>query len=525
VLNEIENAMKTPLLLLSVFSSIFFSASLSAQDGSLDNSFDADGKLLTEFGNYHSSVSALALQPDGKIIAAGATYNTGDYHQLALARYLADGALDPAFGVGGKVVSDFPGIKLALSAILVQPDNKILGAGIIYNNYYDSQAILIRYNSDGTVDMAFGSDGIVITDNANINAIMLQPDGKILAAGFTFENPSDKDMLVVRYNDNGTIDATFGNSGRTTSSIGNRDFIKAMALQPDGKIVVAGYVYTDATGYATNYCLARYDANGTLDSSFGAAGMIIMDINESDESSAVKIQPDGKIIFTGLSSNLNSESYTLTRLMPDGSMDLTFGNTGMISGDYAGMGKCLALQADGKIILAGSAPNGGSHMIGLTRFNENGTTDANFGNNGSSCTQFMSSSKANALLIQSDSKLVIGGEAGPTTAGYKPDFALARYVSGSALGVSQTSFDASFAVYPNPVKTKAQLEINLLQSENLSVDLYDITGKKIKSFFNKKDFSIGNNTYELDLPETLQSGIYFVRISNGRSSSTVRIVK
>jgi uncharacterized delta-60 repeat protein len=517
--------MRTTLL-LSFITSLFVSMPLHAQDGILDASFDVDGKVMTEFGTYNSAINALALQPDGKIIAAGATFNTASYFQLALTRYHSNGSLDTTFGNGGKVTSNLPGLKLSLCSVVVQSDGKILGAGIIYNNYYDSQAILVRYNADGSPDSAFGTDGMLIRDNANISAIALQPDGKILAAGFTFENALDKDILVVRYNVDGSVDTSFGNSGKATSSVGNRDFANAIALQPDGKIVVAGYVYTSETGYATNYCLVRYSGDGVQDLGFGTDGMVIIDIDESDEASSIKIQPDGKIVFSGLSSDTGSETYILGRLMADGTLDNNFGTAGLVSGQGAGMAKSITLQSDGKLILAGSAPNEGSHMIGLMRFHQNGSVDTNFGNNGSACTVFMSSSKANALLVQPDSKIIIGGEAGTTFGGnYKPDFALARYVAGPALGISQSSFDASFSVYPNPVKTKLHLEINLLQSENLSVDLYDMTGKKIKNFFSGKDFFIGNNTYELDLPETLQNGVYFLNITNGMTSSTLRIVK
>jgi uncharacterized delta-60 repeat protein len=407
----------------------------------------------------------------------------------------------------------------------LQPDGKIVGAGIIYNEFTNSQFVLVRYEPDGVLDTTFGDAGQVILDNININAIALQPDGKILAAGHTFQNPSDKDIIILRFNENGSLDSGFGTNGKTTSSIGNRDFANAMTLQPDGKILIAGYSFTE--GFESDYCLARYDSDGMPDAGFGINGIVTLDVDESDEANAVKIQPDGKIIFAGFSANSNTSSHAMVRLQEDGSLDTGFGmgGMGMVVGPESGMGKSIALQDDGKIILAGSCSNGGSHNIGLKRFQANGAPDTTFGDNGTTTTPFMASCKANALLIQPDAKIVIGGEAGTTGGTYKPDFALARYQSAQALGTPNILQKRAFSIYPNPVNTIVNLEISLLQPENLSVDLYDISGKKIKSLIDTQDFASGLNTQTLELPENLQKGVYFVNVSTGMASSVIKIIK
>lgn len=517
--------MKTYKLFLLVI--VFLGTDLcTAQFGTLDTTFDSDGKVLTVFQGYNSAVHALALQPDNKILAAGAVYNHGTYSQFGLARYNSDGSLDASFGVAGKVVSNFAGLQMDMTSLILQSDGKIIGGGIIYNNYTDSQFILVRYLSNGSLDTSFGINGSVIEDQIIIRDITMQPDGKIIAAGFTLDASANRDLALMRYNQDGTRDADFGLNGKVVTSVGQKDFGNAMTLQPDGKIVVAGSLYTE---YSSDFLVARYLSTGVLDTTFGTEGTAVIDHGYNDETSAVRIQPDGKMIFVGYSANESGQAnFSIARLMPNGELDPSFGNSGdgLVCGAGAGMAKKIELQADGKIILAGAYQQGGNYNIGLSRYQSNGNIDETFGENGVVTTSMSTTCQANALLLQPDGKIVIGGEAGLTGGSYNPDFALARYMSGSELGipVSQKPTNA-FSVYPNPVNEIVNLDVTLDQSEILSVDLYDTNGRKIKTLLSNKDFSSGYNSQSLELPETLVKGIYFLNIYNSKMHHNIQIAK
>ena len=504
---------------------LLLAGSAYSQNGDLDATFDSDGKVSTEFGNYNSSINSLALQPDGKIIAAGATFNNGSYHRFALARYNTNGSIDTSFGTDGKVIGNHPTLKMSLCSILLQSDGKIIGGGIIYNNFSDSQFFLMRLNADGSVDTNYGTNGMIVSSNININAMALQADGKILAAGFIFNNSGNKDLALIRYNNDGTTDSGFGVNGLVTTSIGSRDIAKALALQPDGKIVVAATSTT--SGYHSNFSLVRFFTNGEIDEAFGDDGVVSIDLDESDEPTSVKVQPDGRIVFTGWSGGSSSGSHAIIRLMEDGDFDESFGDEGIITGPGAEMAKSIELQSDGKMIVAGAYQGGGSNNIALTRLEADGQPDTTFGENGLITTAFSTTCEANAVITQADGKILIGGEAGTTGGTYSPDFALARYFSGlEQLGINDHDIKKnSFSVYPNPVNQTVNLQANLNNSDFISVDLLDLNGRKIQNLMSKKDFGSGYNSHELTLPDTLASGTYILNVSYGNNVSNIRIVK
>ena len=222
-------------------------------DGSLDTSFGAGGKVTTDFFDYEDYINAVALQTDGKIVVAGRARD-GALAYFGLARYNRDGSLDSTFGSGGKVVTSFFGHGDDPHALAIQPDGKLVVAGTAFSassitgdDVPNANFGLARYNSDGSLDPTFGSVGKVSTDLGNdsgITAIAIQPDGKIVAGGNTSSRDTNTDFALARYNEDGTLDSSFGSSGIVvTDFAGLPDFVDGLALQPDGKIVLAGEVY------------------------------------------------------------------------------------------------------------------------------------------------------------------------------------------------------------------------------------------------------------------------------------------
>src|SRR6266705_1516243 len=238
------------------------------------------------------------------------------------------GALDPSFGSGGIVVTDFNGsIDDAAFAVAVQPDGKILAAGYVFSSAatnYDFA--LARYLPDGSLDATFGTDGRVVTDfsagggifanNDGASSAALQSDGKIIVAGASTHELTFQDFAMARYNPDGSLDAGFGNGGKAELSFFNNadiDFISGVALQPDGKIVVAG-VTTTAT---RDFALARYNPDGRLDLTFGVSGKVVTDLGNVDNNAfAMALQPDGRIVIAGqVQPNSSSSDFALARYL------------------------------------------------------------------------------------------------------------------------------------------------------------------------------------------------------------------
>jgi uncharacterized delta-60 repeat protein len=433
-------ALVTGLFVVAISTHLTWAAERSGQ---LDPAFGVRGKVLTDFRGSFDGVHALAIQSDGKIVAAGHSTATGTSpSDFALARYNSQGRLDRQFGVDGKVLTDFgPGNDFA-NAVAIQSDGKIVAAGYSFASGTADFA-LARYNSDGTLDATFNATGKVLTDLSGAggdfaNALAIQPDGKIVVAGISDQSGTSFDFALARYNSDGTLDATFNATGKVLTDLsgaGSADVARALAIQPDGKLVVAGS--SNASGTSDDFALARYNPDGTLDATFNATGKVLTDLSGSgsaDLAYGLAIQSDGTIVAAGFSIATGNYDFALARYNPDGTLDDTFNATGKVLTDLSGAGSAdlaygLAIQSDGKIVAAGSSFAGGtSYDFALARYNPDGTLDATFNATGKVLTDLSGSGSddvAYALAIQSNGKIVA---AGISTTSTTADFALARYL-------------------------------------------------------------------------------------------------
>jgi uncharacterized delta-60 repeat protein len=275
-------------------------------DGSLDTSFDEDGWLTTDFSEDYDYGRSIVLQPDGKIVLGGHSEDASYHTYFALARYNPDGSLDTGFGDNGKVLTDLA-YGGELRSLALQPDGKIVAAGSVHNGQ-DSDFGLARYNPDGSLDTTFDGDGLLTTDfggssDEGARDVLLQPDGKLLAAGST-NGPSSADIALARYNPDGSLDTSFDEDGLVvTHLLGVGEIGQSLALQPDGKILLAGYadvLVVDPMNPDSDFVLARYNADGSLDTTFDGDGWLTTDIeSRDDEALALIPQPDGKIVLAG----------------------------------------------------------------------------------------------------------------------------------------------------------------------------------------------------------------------------------
>ena len=359
-------------------------------NGSLDTGFGRGGRVTTKIGIQDVAL-AVALQADGKIVAAGYA-NIGPAGSLnfafALVRYNANGSLDRTFDYDGKVVTDLTTYMDELTGVAIQPDGKIVAAGFV-NAGNSSDFAVARYNRNGSIDTSFGQTGVTQTDFFNgadgAAEMVLLPDGKIVVAGSVYDSAGAGDFALVRYTANGILDASFGNGGkvRTTFSATSSDIAHDMDIAPGGKLVVAG-----ASGQPGkwDFAVARYNANGTLDRTFDGDGKFVRDISgfgTQDSASAVAVQQNGKIVVSGDASpfsNGGGFDFVTIRLNVNGSLDLGFGNRGKVYTDFGSFRPTggyshdslydVKIQRDGKIVVTGDAelePNR-THDFVLARY-------------------------------------------------------------------------------------------------------------------------------------------------------------
>ena len=317
-------------------------------DGSLDSNFGDGGIVTTAFGPNHDVVHGLALQADGKIVAVGET--DGPLGQeFALARYNPDGSLDTSFSVDGKVTID---LAAWAESVALQPDGKIVCVG----GYR-----LVRLNVDGTPDPTFGSGGIVATAIGAFD-VAIQADNRLVIAGIGDINAVSA-LALARYHANGSLDASFGDNGIVRADFGNLSEGHTVTLQPDGKIVAAGLAGGD-------FALARYHVNGSLDTSFSGDGLVTTDFGRGETAHAIAVEPGGKIVAGG-QSGWSTSDFALARYLPDGSLDTTFSGDGLLTMDFYGEDDwvfTVAVQADDRILAFGAYMRSPGDSYALARY-------------------------------------------------------------------------------------------------------------------------------------------------------------
>ena len=349
-------------------------------DGSLDTSFNGNGKVTTAIGVTDTYGYSVSIQADGKILLAGDNYN-GSTDSFALARYNTDGSLDTSFNGNGIVTTTIGTNGGWANSVTTQTDGKILLAGNSLDNNY--AIVLARFNSDGTLDASFNGNGVVKTaigtsDNFGCS-VNLQADGKMLVVGYS-NNGSKYGFALACYNGDGSLDTSFNATGEIITTIGTADaYAYASTLQSDGKILVAGETYN---GSNWDFALVRYNTDGSLDASFNGNGIVTTAIGSADDSAeSITVQTDGKILVAGISNNGSSDDFALVRYNSDGSLDTTFNDTGIVTSDFGkqyARAYSVTVQADGEILVAGRSSNGSNRDFALARYNPDGTLDTSF---------------------------------------------------------------------------------------------------------------------------------------------------
>lgn len=438
-------------------------------NGVLDSTFSDDG--FKPVPTNTSTLNLIALQPDGKILSAGGSIETFSGSGFTVARLLPDGSLDTAFGpysdgisfvyMGGNIYDAYT------SALALTPDSAIIVMGKTIDAQDKYQIALVRLDRDGWLDELFGSSGIVYSDiipnKFNLNAGIVQPDGKILVGG-SYPSPVPN-IFLMRFMPDGNLDTSFGTGGVVFKPFtGSAYFLQALALQADGQIVLCGY-----QGSAVN-------------------------------------------------SNL-----IVGRLNPDGTKDITFNGDGVavLNAGTIEIGNALAVQADGKIVVVGryaSSANNLNNNPMLVRLLSDGTPDSSFAGSGYVITTLPGDNQLNALAVQPDGSYIAVGYS-------NDDYLLMRYLSKLSVGLLEPpTLNTEVLVYPNPVKGSVTFAYTLPAPAQVTLELFDIQGKLCHIFLQQENRPQGENAETLKLPQTLMPGVYILKAQTERGSKSVRVV-
>ncbi len=531
------------------------------KDGSLDYSFGINGIVTTKVGQSLAGANAVAIQADGKIIAAGYSVNENSNNDFTLVRYNYDGTLDESFGLNGVVITPVTSSNDdEISSIVMQSDGKIIGLGNLLTSNQLYTTALVRYNENGSLDNTFGNSGIFINLNGGNSdygsSVKLQKDGKIVIAG-----SHNYGLRIARYNQNGALDNTFGNGGIVITPILNWALAYSLAIQEDGKITVVGSS-TEAVIHF-EFTLVRYNTNGSLDNSFGINGIVRTPIGtNSSDAMSIAIHKDGKIIATGSYYNGNNADFALARYDINGSLDFTFGTNGITvssigvdadeifasaildngtiivggksSGNFAlagyspdgnldnsfgiggivitpiGISDCYArstvIQNDGKIVSAGYCTTNGEIDFAVTRYNNDGSLDNTFGTNGIITTDLLGyNDQAYAVAIQEDGKIIAAGASGTGT----NDFALVRYNKNGFLDNTFGENKNGKVVTPRTSNYDYALSIALQKDKKIVLGGYSNNGSD-------NDFALLRYNPDGTLDNTFNnSGVVITPIGNG----------
>lgn len=432
----------------------------TAGDNHLDYTFHADGKTSTTYlANSNDEANAVAIYNGSQFVVAGVTDNAGAGNDFLVMRYNDTGGLDTSFGTNGKVTTDFGGNETARAIVVSGGKIIVVGSVIFPGAIHDF--VVARYNADGSLDNTFSGDGRLVIDfqGGNDSGRAVSTDGdKLLVAGSV---DSGLAWGVARINSDGTLDTTFSGDGKVITDVGTGTEIAYGVLSlSNGKVLATGV--TSRIGATDgDFALVRYNSNGTLDTTFDTDGKVITDFNGLDNWAYTVKAHANNFILAGESYSPGGAHYlTLARYNDNGSLDTSFNGIGYVFTDLnptnGESAYAMAINAFGQIVVAGSAfsSNPGIEHFILFRYNHTGTRDRTFGTNGRVNTIFgPGGAQANGIAIRpglvtsaQDEIVAVGTYSPPNQ---DTDFAVAKYYVDGPAAPSQfhSNGEGDFAVF------------------------------------------------------------------------------
>ena len=502
-----------PLILCYLFSSTSL-----AQAGALDLTFGNGGIASVDLDTNYAMIRAMAVQNDGRIIIAGRWYTPLGYDVFML-RYMPDGSLDASFGDSGQASVDLDSHFDECTSIAILPDGKIMVAGMVSTGI-PTTLTLARLNVDGSLDSSFASGGVSYGYQFPYSSaydIKIQNDGRIVLAG-----EQNFKMAVFRYLPDGSPDSTFHADGLMTfEAFSGVNVLRALELQEDEKIVVTGFGGPNEY----DVVLARVLPNGNLDQTFGSFGWTTLEVSPGDDGvGSLVIQSDGKIIVVGSTDYSPNYDMFAARFNENGVLDNSFGVDGLSTISISGLADKatdVVLQPDGKILLAGNTQTGaGMYSVAVVRLLPNGQRDPGFGQNGAAVHNYPAPhvDYARAIALQTDGKILVAGNTSnlPT---------VSRYLSGLFISVDEEFVSSTeLAVYPNPVNASFVVEFTLYKPDFVTVQVQDMQGRVIRSTLNQVPRAAGLQRIQIDM-DGIAVGQYNVLIRTTQGQRFVSVVK
>ncbi|MCF8277614.1 MAG: T9SS type A sorting domain-containing protein [Flavobacteriales bacterium] len=516
---------------------VLFSLNATGQvAGTLDQSFGDNGIVTTDAfpGPANAFLANIHVQTDGKMVAVGYYSPFGSetpYRGIAISRYQLNGELDPSFGENGIVnvasyeLASIPLIPFIRSSILTNA-NEIICVGR-FTTDLNNGLLIAKFDSNGNLDSTFGNNGIA-TENFGFQYIdptkvLVLNDGKLLIGG-----TATGTGFVARFMPNGIVDSSFGNNGifnvaHAVDNIGT-DFFGRVLCTGENHIL-----------YHWEIGVTRILPDGSLDSGFGTNGTASFYLSEAsnlqggiDRLQSLHVFLNGDMLIGGgcYESPQESTGYCLIKVKRTGQLDSTFADNGILKfnpGEEFAAVQAILVQADGKIIGVGETLGNYNQVF---RLNLNGSFDNSFGTNGLFDFTFRDDNQVTCGAIQIDQKLLVGGISGNPEQEYERDFAIARILTDLNIGIVEFSRNVSNTLlYPNPIQEQATFQYELTESEKLSISLFDMEGRIIKTFLSEKEQQTGKHQLALDFPKGLHSGTYLLSISSEKGQMGIRVIK
>jgi uncharacterized delta-60 repeat protein len=455
----------------------------SQQAGDLDLNFGNVGFFTTENNSDIDNANCLYISESDEIFVAGGNDN------FSMIKLMADGTFDTTFGNQGQVIIPFDGFRAEVNEIIVRPDGKIILAGNVYISGGEYNFGIVLLNPDGSLDTSFNETGKVVFDfDENINylyAAALQNDGKIVVAG-QCGTSANADFAVARINPDGTFDTEFGVEGKQRINIQGDDRGRCVAIQNDGKIVLGGYSYPVGSNNCW-FAAVRLTTIGQLDNTYSSDGKVVTKVASSYGNDTVQdmiIQPDDKIVMVADSYIGSSQDIGVVRFTTDGELDTTFNGDGKFNTSMIGTTdypRAITLQTDGKILISGSFYTTPQRNLALLRLTSIGEFDTTFSQDGKANYVVPGNNGVSVgqMKMQSTGQILICGS-------IFNNYMLARIFSGTELSINEHEVKQSF-FYPNPAS-----QIIYFSENVISVNVFTLEGKKImenKNFPTQMDIS------------------------------------
>lgn len=496
-----------------------------AQAGTLDMDFSTDGLFAWDLSSSDDQISAVIVQPDNKIVGAG-WVTDGSFASIAVQRLMPDGTPDPGFGTGGIVYTNSPDGQYFAYAVGMQSNGNIVVAGLAYDINFDGNVLLLRYLPDGTPDVSFGAGGAISTDLGGgpgfqaAWAMRIMDDDRIVIVGDENANGA----VCARFTPDGDPDATFGNNGVSPIGLASSTGL-CLDLYDDDSVIAGGYYVPGAS----DWMIARFDAAGVLDPSFGAGGVLTTSIGNGDTEflRSISVMDDGRIAACGSQSYAGLDDEPIVALFSaDGTPDADFGSAGIVVlpfvDPFYGQARAIATP-EGKLLVAGFRAQPGTptdNDFFLYRLLDDGTFDPSFAGSGQVYTDVTGSfDRAHAMALAPDGDIVLAGYGTITerATGY------ARYVNDLSTGIRPVPQPTgALSVFPVPASDVLFLDRVNHDAGPVTTTLWSRDGRCVLAVDHGSQ-PTGMQRLSLDLPKELRTGIYTVQVVGGGSIDRARV--